>query len=67
MICAEYKGDVPKDSCQGDSGGPLVNSNKTLVGIVSWGAGCAKENSPGVYSRVASPSIRNFIRAYTFV
>ncbi|MEA1879160.1 MAG: trypsin-like serine protease [Campylobacterota bacterium] len=50
MFCAGYF-DGTKDSCQGDSGGPLVVNN-SLVGIVSWGAGCAEENFPGVYTKV---------------
>jgi secreted trypsin-like serine protease len=43
------------DSCQGDSGGPLTvaagDGTYRLVGITSWGEGCAQHNF-GAYSRV---------------
>lgn len=63
MICA---GADAKDACQGDSGGPLVlqrDNSFTLVGVTSWGIGCASKGFPGVYARVSK--VLDWIRTST--
>jgi len=60
-VCAGYEqGGV--DTCQGDSGGPFVESGE-LIGITSFGEGCARPGYYGVYTRVASyePAIEPYL------
>lgn len=64
MICAGFTSGG-FDSCAGDSGGPLVFrpnsmttpsmnvSQEVLVGVVSWGIGCARQDLYGIYTSTA--------------
>ena len=55
MICAGLP-EGGKDSCQGDSGGPFTcgeGEDLSVVGIVSWGIGCARQGYPGVYTETS--------------
>jgi len=59
MICAGLAAGG-KDACQGDSGGPLaskgagVDTGYSLIGVVSWGNGCASASYYGVYAKVSN-------------
>lgn len=54
-------------TCQGDSGGaltvPVDGGGRRIVGVVSWGDGCAKPNKPTLYARVAEPAIATQVNA----
>jgi secreted trypsin-like serine protease len=60
MLCASS---ADNDTCTGDSGGPLVltQGEPVLVGIVSWGDGCYRDNSAGVYVRIDRDHYRDWI------
>lgn len=62
QLCAGVSGGG-RDSCQGDSGGPILAAGNVLVGVVSWGYGCAQAKYPGVYARISADAtwIKNTI------
>ena len=56
-----------EDSCQGDSGGPLQVVDAAgawvLVGVVSYGLGCAFPTQYGVYAEAGGDALRGWIRS----
>jgi hypothetical protein len=65
MFCAgsPATASVIKDSCNGDSGGPIfLPTSRQVVGIVSWGTGCARPGLYGVYTNISL--FRSWIDTY---
>nr|KAF7406698.1 hypothetical protein H0235_014354 [Vespula pensylvanica] len=64
VICA-YSDNT--DACQGDSGGPIFierpNRKNEIIGIISWGLGCANKDVPGVYVKITD--YLNWIKEHT--
>ncbi|XP_047027303.1 trypsin, alkaline C-like [Helicoverpa zea] len=55
MLCSGVLDVGGRDQCQQDSGGPLYH-NGVLVGVCSFGTGCAQAQFPGVNARVSRAS-----------
>ncbi|XP_035526847.1 vitamin K-dependent protein C [Morone saxatilis] len=56
VLCAGILGQR-KDACEGDSGGPMVTLYRDtwfLIGLVSWGEGCGREDKLGIYTKVSN-------------
>ncbi len=58
MMCADsILEESPTDACEGDSGSGLIIYNNffepVLLGLTSWGNGCAQQGYAGVYTRLA--------------
>ncbi|XP_066591877.1 soluble guanylate cyclase 89Da-like [Prorops nasuta] len=55
MFCAGFL-EGERDACFGDSGGPLhvqgTSGQLEVIGIISWGRGCARPNFPGIYTKL---------------
>lgn len=50
------------DTCSGDSGGPILDQEGLILGVTSWGDGCARGNGAyGVYSKIDSTFIRDYV------
>lgn len=65
MVAAGYP-EGGADSCFGDSGGPLLVAGRNhwkVVGVTSWGDGCAQARRPGIYTRISAMRTHRWVKA----
>ncbi|XP_017483481.1 PREDICTED: trypsin theta-like [Rhagoletis zephyria] len=51
LFNSQFCGRAANDACGELPGSPLVADNK-LLGVVSWGYGCANKDNPAIYSNI---------------
>lgn len=67
LLAKEFLGDETQKVTKKKSGKKRVRYvdvpayQETQIGIVSWDAICADPNSPGIYARLSTPAINDFV------
>uniref|UniRef100_A0A6M2DY27 Putative trypsin-like serine protease n=1 Tax=Xenopsylla cheopis TaxID=163159 RepID=A0A6M2DY27_XENCH len=66
VFCAASRKNDNKSVCTWDFGGPVVNENGVLVGLISYSTpDCSTKPLPNIFTHLANPEIREFIKKRT--